>query len=453
MNIVRKDLDKNNTIITVGVAKADYAEAVEKQLRDYRKKASIPGFRPGNVPLGLVKKMFGKQVQADEINKLISDHLYNYINENKIQILGEPLPNISEQAEIDFDQQENFEFKFDLGLAPEFDVEISSKDKVPYYQIAVSDEMVQNQVKSYTGRYGKYEQEETVEEKDMVKGEVLELKDGKVNEDGRKLSDAVLTPAYFKNDEQKALFVGAAKGATIIFNPAKAFDNEVVELSSFFKISKEEAQDIDADFQFKIEGITRYYDSEVNQELFDKVYGEGVVNSEEEFIERIKASIKETLDADSDYKFGIDAREMLIEKYKGLSFPDEFLKRWLLSSNKNLTPEALEEDYPKMIESLVWQLVSDKIGKANDMKVETTDVEEHAKKIARSQFAQYGMIGMDEEIISNYAKDMLKKEETAKSIIERVAEEKILAVVKEKVKLEVKSITVEEFNKLFETAK
>ena len=449
MNIVRKDIDQSNAIITLRVEKADYTEKVEKTLRDYRKKANIPGFRPGMVPVGLVKKMYGKAVLAEEINKIVSDELFKYIRENNVNMLGEPMPNETEQKEIDFNTQEDFEFVFDLGLAPEFDVEVTGKDKVKYYNVAVSDEMIENQVKSYTARYGKYVQEETVEEKDMLKGEMLELADGKVNESGIKLSDAVLTPAYIKDEATKAVFVNAKKGDVITINPAKVFD-DAAEISSLLKISKDEAKNITSDFQFKIEGITRYHESDIDQDLFDKVYGEGVVTSEEEFKAKIKANIQESLQGDSDYKFGVDAREMLLAKYDNLVFPDAFLKRWVLATNENLTVETLEADYSKMIADLKWQLIKDKIAKANDTKIETADIEEYAKKITKAQFAQYGMVGMDDELVANYAKDMLKKEETLKGIIEKVAEDKVFDVVKTKVKLETKEISIEDFNKMFE---
>jgi len=448
MNIVRKDLDQNNAIVTLRIEKVDYAEKVDKMLRDYRKKANIPGFRPGMVPAGLVKKMYGKAVLAEEINKLVSDSLYNYIRENNINILGEPLPNETEQQQIDFDNNEDFEFVFDLGIAPEFEVELTKKDKVKFYTIAVSDEMIENQVKSYTGRYGKYIQEEVVEEKDMLKGELLELANGKVNESGIKVQDAALTASYMK-DAQKALFVGAKKGDVITFNPTIAFENEA-EISSLLKISKDEAKTITSDFQLKIESITRYHESAIDQEMFDKVYGEGVVKSEEEFRAKIKENIQDSLVSDSEYKFGVDAQEMLVAKFDNLIFPDKFLKRWVLSSNENLTPETLEEDYSKMIADLKWHLIKDKLAKSSDIKVEAADVEEYAKKIAKAQFAQYGMIGMDDEIIANYAKDMMKKEDTLKNMIDKVAEEKVFTAVKEAVKLDNKEVSIEEFNKMFE---
>ena len=448
MNIVRKDLDQNNATLTLSIEKVDYAEKVDKTLRDYRKKANIPGFRPGMVPTGLVKKMYGKAVTAEEINKLVSDGLYNYIRENNINILGEPLPSETEQKSIDFETQEVFEFVFDLGLAPEFEVELSKKDKVKFYTITVSDEMIENQVKSYTGRYGKYIQEEVVEEKDMLKGDLLELADGKVNETGLKVKDAALTASYM-SDDQKSLFVGAKKGDVITFNPAAAFENEA-EISSLLKISKDEAKNISSDFQLKIESITRYHESAIDQEMFDKVYGEGVVANEEEFRAKIKENIQENLVADSEYKFGLDAQEVLVAKFDGLSFPDAFLKRWVLSSNENLTAETLEADYSKMIADLKWHLIKDKLAKSSDIKVEAADVEEYAKKVAKAQFAQYGMIGMDDEIVANYAKDMMKKEDTLKNMVDKVAEEKVFAAVKESVKLENKEVSIEEFNKMFE---
>ena len=449
MNIVRKDLDQNNATITLSIEKVDYAEKVDKTLRDYRKKANIPGFRPGMVPVGLVKKMYGKAVLAEEINKLVSDKLSNYIRENNVNILVEPLPNKTEQKEIDFDTQENFEFVFDLGIAPEFEVELTKKDKVKFYNIAVSDEMIENQVKSYTGRYGKYVQEDLAEEKDMLKGELLEMANGKVNESGIKVQDATLTAAYMKDDAQKALFVGAKKGDLITFNPAKAFESEV-EISSLLKISKDAAKAIDSDFQLKVEGITRYHESEINQELFDKVYGEGVVKSEEEFRAKIKENIQENLAADSEYKFGVDAQEVLVAKYADITLPEEFLKRWVLASNENYTTETLEEDFPKMIADLKWQLIKGKLIKSSNINVEANDVEEFAKKMAKAQFAQYGMIGMDDEIIANYAKDMMKKEETFKTIVDRVTDQKVFEVIKEAVKLDNKEVSIEDFNKMFE---
>ena len=449
MNIVRKDLDQNNAILTLQIEKADYAEKVAKSLREYSKKANIPGFRPGKIPAGLIQKMYGKAMVAEEINKIVSDELYKYISDNKINLLGEPLPNETEQKVIDFNTQEEFEFLFDIALAPVFEVELSAKDKIDFYSIAVSDEMIENQVKSYTSRYGKYIQEEVVEANDMLKGELLELADGKVNESGIKVTDAVLTPSVMVDEAIKTQFIGAAKGAVIVFNPSKAFENEA-EISTLLKISKDEVKNVNSDFQFTIQGITRYHESEIDQEFFDKIYEPGTVTTEEEFRAKIKTNIEESLISDSDYKFGVDAQKVLLEKYKDLVFPDVFLKRWVLATNKNLTEETLEEDFPKMIEDLKWQLIKDKLVKNFEIKVENEDVEDYAKKITKAQFAQYGMVGMDDELISNYAKDMLKKEETLKGIVDRVVDNKVYNSVKQVVTIKTKNVTIEEFNKFFE---
>ena len=445
MNIVRKDLDSTNAIITLSIVKADYAEKVEKKLRDYRKKANIPGFRPGNVPLGLVQKMYGKAVLAEEINTLVSDGLYDYIKENNIETLGDPLPNETEQKELDFNTQEDFEFVFDIAIAPEFEVELTKKDKIKYYNIEISDEMIDNQIKSYTGRFGKYIQTDVAEPKDMLKGMLVEMKD-----DGIMVEDAVMTPEYVKDEAQKALFDKVKKDDIVTFNPRVAFDNDA-EISSLLKLSKEEAKDITSDFQFTIQSITRYTEAEIDQELFDKVYGEGVVTSEEAFRAKVKENIQENLIADSNYKFGIDARQALVEKYNNLVFPDAFLKRWLLTKDEKMTGEQIETDFPLMLNDLRWELIKSKITKKGEIKIEYPDIEEQAKKFAKAQFAQYGMVGLGDEIYDNYAQDMLKKEDMVRRVYDSALEERVMAYIKDAVKLDEKSVSMDEFNKMFET--
>jgi trigger factor len=449
MNIVKKDLDQNNAVVTLHVEKTDYAENVEKNLRDLRKKANIPGFRPGMVPMSLLKKMYGKSVMVDEINKLVSEKLYDYIRENDLNILGDPLPNETEQPEIDFNAQEEFDFVFDIGLAPDFEMDLSKDIKINYYNIAVTDQMIEDQIKGYQQRFGRYEQEETVEEKDMLRGDVIELENGEEKKNGLQVLDAMLTPAYIADPEQKTLFLNAKKGDEITFNPAKAFGNET-ELASFLKISKEQAKEITSDFRFKINSITRYFESEINQELFDKVFGENTVSNEQEFRDKIKEIIADNLKENSDYRFGIDAKKSLVEKFKDLTYPDAFLKRWLLNSNKNLTSEQIDSDYPKMIEDLTWQLIKEKLIKKYEIKVNEEDVENYAKEFAKAQLAQYGISGTNDDIIANYAKSLLEKEETLRNFVERAGDNKVIAIIREAVDIQVKEIDAEEFDKLFE---
>lgn len=449
MDITKKELDQTSAVVTIHVDKADYAEKVDKTLRDYRKKANMPGFRPGMVPLNLVKKLYGKAVQAEEINKLVSESLFDYIKKNNINVLGEPLPNETEQPEIDFDTQESFDFVFDIAIAPEFEISLTQKDKVNYYNIAVTDEMVDEQVKSYAGRYGQYVEGDTVEEKDMVKGELLEMENGAVKEGGLHVENAILTPGYMKDEESKKLFIGAKKGDVVVFNPKKAFE-AAAELASLLKISKEEAEKFEAGCQITIGSITRYQEAEVNQELFDKVYGEGAVKSEEEFRNKVKEDLQQSWKGDSNYKFTLDVRDMLLKKMADVTFPDAFLKRWLLSANKDLTEEKLEGDYPKIIDDLKWHLAKEKLAKAYDVKVESSDVDAYAREMARAQFAQYGMMGMEDDLLDRYAKEMLKKEDTVKNIVDKVAEVKVVEAVKAVVKVTEKEVSLDEFSKLFE---
>lgn len=450
MNVVLKNIDAVNAIVTITISKDDYAEKVEKKLKEYRKKANIPGFRPGMTPMNLVKKMYGKGILAEEVNQLISDTLYNHIKENNLNILGEPLPNETEQKPVNFDSEEDFEFVFDLAIAPELDINLTSKDKVVYYDITVNEEMVNNQIKSYTSRFGSYEQTDEVAENDVIKGQLLELNaDKKVNEAGIKVADAVLSPVHIKDAKQKKAFVGAKKGDVITFNPQKAMENEA-DLASFLKISKDAVKDVTADFSFEIQQITRYNESPVDQSLFDKVFGEGKVKDEKEFRALITEGVKGSYVSDSDYKFGIDAKEVLVKKLDKVVFPEAFLKRWVLAANENLTAETVEKEFDLMLNDLKWYLIKNQLAKANACKVEKEDIEAFARKMAKIQFAQYGMLNVPEDILANYAQDMLKKEETVKNMVEKVLEEKVLEVVKASVKLDKKAISYEDFNKMFE---
>lgn len=447
MNVIRKDLDQNNVRLMIQVEKTDYEEKVEKSLKDYKKKVNMPGFRPGMVPLNLLRKLYGKAILAEELENIASDSLVNYIKENNLNILGDPIANESEMKAFDFDNQEEFEFVFDLGLAPDFDIELTKEDRVSFYDIEVSDEMIDKQVKSYLSNFGHYDEEEDVQEKDMLKGDLLEMNEGKVLEDGRKVEDAVFTVDSMVDEEQKSLFLGAKKGDKVVFNPKKAFNDET-ELGYVLKIPKEEAKEIESDFQMEIKSITRFHEAEINQDLFDKIFGEGVVTSEEEFRNKIKENILLNLEEESNYKFLLDVRKYVIEKLKDLEFPDDFLKRWLKETKKEMTDEKIETEYPKMIEELKWQLAKDKIAEKEDIKIESNDVNEYAKKVARAQFAQYGMVGLSDDIVANYANELMKSEENVRNYVNRAVEEKVLDVIKNKITLENKKISMDEFEQL-----
>nr|WP_129732046.1 trigger factor [Parabacteroides goldsteinii] len=450
MNVSLKNIDAVSGIVKLEIVKADYAEQVEKSLRNFRQKANVPGFRKGMVPMGMVKKMYGKHVLAEEVNKLVSDKLYNYIHESKLNILGEPMPNESEQQPINFDTQEDFEFCFDVAIAPEINIELSKNDKLPYYQVDIDEEMMGQQVDAYTSNFGTYDKVDEVEEKDMVKGTVAELENGSPKEGGIVVEDAVLMPAYMKDEAEKAKFVGAKVNSVIIFNPNKAYEGAEAEIASFLKVDKEAVAGITGDFSFEITEITRHKKAELNQELFDKVFGEGVVNSEEEFKNKIKEALTDQFTPQSDYKFLLDAREVLVQKAGELKFADDMLKRWLVAANENTTAEKVEEDFPKIIEDLKYQLIKENLVKTNNLKVEDADIENFAKRVAQAQFAQYGMLSVPEDVLANYAKDMLKNKQTLQNIIDRAVEEKLAAWLKGQVELDVKEVSADEFNKLFE---
>ena len=451
MNVSLQNIDKVSALLTVKLEKADYQPQVDKSLKNIRQKAQVPGFRPGMVPMSLVKKMYGKSVIADEVNKLLSEKVYEYIKENNVNILGEPMPNEEKQPDIDFDTMEEFEFVFDIALAPEFKAEVSSQDKVDYYTIEVTDEMVENQIKAYTQRNGKYEQVEAYEENDMLKGLLAELdEEGNTKEGGIQVEGAVMMPSYMKNDEQKAIFANSKVNDVLVFNPDAAYEGNAVEIASLLKIDKEAAAEVKSNFSFQVEEVTRFVNGELNQELFDQVFGKDAVKTEEEFRAKVKESIAAQFVADSDYKFLIDVRKVLADKVGKLEFPDALLKRVMLMNNKDKGEEFVNENYDKSIEELTWHLIKEQLVKENDIKVEQDDVINMAKEATKAQFAQYGMLTIPDDILENYAKEMLKKKESIDGLVNRVVETKLAAALKGKVTLENKTVSMEEFNKMFE---
>ena len=384
------------------------------------------------------------------MNKLISENLFKYIRENDLHVLGEPMPNETEQKPLDFDHSEDFEFCFDLALAPEIHIELSKNDQLPYYKVKVDEEMINTQVDSYRANFGSYVDGEAVEEKDMVKGTVAELENGTPKEGGIVVENAVLMPMYIKNEEEKAKFIGANVNSVVVFNPNKAYEGAEAEIASFLRIEKEKVAELTGDFSFEVKTISRHQAAEMNQELFDKVFGENVVTSEEEFKQKIEDALLEQFMPQSDFKFLMDIRDMLVERAGELKFDDALLKRWLLASNSKNIPEQLEKDYPQVVKDLTYQLIKDALVRQNDLKVTPADVDSFAKRVAKAQFAQYGMLSIPEDVLDNYAKEMLKNAQTAENIANRAIEEQLAAWLKEQVTLDEKEVSADEFTKLFE---
>ncbi len=451
MNVSLTNVDSVNAILQITVAKADYQEKLDNALKTFRKKANIPGFRPGTVPMGMVKKMYGKSVLAEEINKLVGENLYNYIQENKLNVLGEPLPNEEKQQPIDFSVEGDYDFFFDLALAPEMKLALSKKDKITYYAIEVNEELVEKQIDSYKANYGKYDKvEEGAKETDLIRGKISELEDGKVKEGGIFVEDGIVMPSYMKDETEQAKFVGAKAGDVIVFNPGKAYDGNEAEISSMLHIEKNAVEAIAPEFQFAITEITRYKEAELDQDLFNKVFGEGVITTEADFREKVKETISDQFAPDSDYKFLLDAKELLEKKVGDLQFPDAFLKRWLIASGEERTAESVENDYPKILADLRFHLIKEQIAKDFDVKIENEDMKIIAMQAARAQFAQYGMMNLPEEMVENYANDMLKNKDNARNLLDRAMENKIIDVLKTKLGVEEKVISLDEFRKFFE---
>jgi len=449
MNISLMNNDAVSGIVKMVVGKEDYANEVDKQLRKYRQSANIPGFRKGMAPLGMIRKMYGKYLIAEEVNKCVSENLIKYIRENDIRIIGDPLPNETEQKTIDFDVQETFEFFFDIALSPQIDVKLNKRDKLIYHKIIIDDAMVERQIDSYRKNYGSYDPADEIEEADLVKGVLAELNDDKTPKEGGILViDAVLMVKYFKGKKEQSKFLGAKLNDVVIFNPGKAYKGAAAEIASLLKIDKDRAADVKSDFRFEVKEITRHREAGIDQDLFDKIFGPGAVTSEAEFNEKVKQSLDEQMKPDSDYLFRKDMRALFIRKAGDVAFADDILKRWLLAVNKENTPEKVEEDYPKAVEELKYHLVQDQIIRDNDLQTGQADVENIARQVARAQFAQYGMLSVPDDVLDNYTKDMLKRKETLENIAERAKQDKVVAWVKEHVKVETDEISYEDFAKI-----
>lgn len=453
MNITFENPDKINGLMTIVVEEADYNDKVTKQLKDYRKRANVPGFRPGQAPMGMIKRQFGTAVKVDEINKLLGESLQKYIQDNKIEMLGQPLAD--EDAEpVDLEKPAPYTFKFKIAVAPEFDVKLTGRDKVPYYDITVDDKLIDQQVDMFASRAGHYDKADQydAEQRDMLKGDLRELdENGNTLEGGVTVEGAMLMPQYFKDEDQKKLFEGAKPGDIITWNPAKAYEDNETQLASLLNVEKDDVKNHKGNFSFQVTEVQRFVKAEVNADLWEGIYGkESGIKDEKGFREAIAKGLKDQLVGDSDYKFLQDLRQHVEKKVGKLTFPEELLKRIMKENNKDKGDEFVEKNFNDSLKELAWHLAKEKLAEAQNIKVDDKDVQNTAKMMARAQFAQYGMDNVPEEYVDKYAQDMLKKREYVDSVVESALDKKLTDAYKDIVKLDHKEISVDDFNKMMQ---
>lgn len=449
MNITKTQNDDLNAVIKIQLSKEDYANRVENVLKDYQKKVVIDGFRKGKTPMGIVKKIYGKAILLEEINKVLGDALNNYIKENDLHILGEPLPSETEQKDLNL-EDENFEFAYDIALSPEVNVKLSKREKVPYYVIKADDEMIGKQIESICKNSGEMIPVEEVEGSEYLKGELIELDEtGKAKENGVRNEEASFSLMYMKDEEAAAAFKGAKKGQEVKFNAVNAFPNKT-DFANMLGVSKEVAEKVNPEFCFIISEIKRYVDAEVNQELFDKVYGKDVIKSVEEFRDRVKTDIENQLKGHSDYRFTIDAREKVLKKNEEVALPEAFLKRWILAVNKDMKAEDVEKDFEGYRDEFKWQVLKSAIIREFGLKIEEEDLKAVAREVAAAQLQQYGLYGLSDEQLDGFAVKLLQDEKQRQHLYERAVDNKVFAAIKENVKTEEEEISMADFEKLFQ---
>lgn len=443
------DYSKLNDVtgeITMVVEESDYAEKVKKQLKEIGKKHAEPGFRPGKVPAGLIAKKYGNAVKYDEINKLVGDAIFNYIKENNINVLGNPIP---DKANAINDDATEFTLKFKVGVAPEFEVKADKDVTIPYYNIEVTDEMIDRQDDSLRRRMGKQQPGEEVDATALVKGVITELnEDGSVKEDGVVVENGIVGPAYFKSDSQRQLFLGKKVGDTVVFNPAETCEANPTELSSMLNLPKEEAENHKGDFSFDIKEIIVLKPAELNEEFFKETFGDNV-KTVEEYRDAVRKMIETSLKGDQNYRFSVDAKKVLLDNVGDLQLPDEILKEFLISQNETLNADNIDTEYAGIRNQLIWDLTKDKLANQLEVKVEEDDLLNTARLLARNQFAQYGMANVPEDAVEHYAGEILKDEKARNSVYNQTAEMKLFSKLMEVVNLDTKQVSVDEFNKLF----
>ena len=451
MKIAFDCADKINGLLTMTIEQADYQEKVEKTLKEYRKKAQVPGFRPGMVPMGMIKKQYGTAVKVDEVNRLLGEKLYEYIRENKIQMLGDPLPNTEKQVAQDFEKEGDLTFVFDIAVAPEFEAKLSGKDKIAYYTIDVDDKLIGQQVEMYQSQAGEFVKADVFSGNDTITGDLRQLdENGNTLEGGITTESGMVMPAYIKEESQKKLFDGCKTGDIITFNPKKAYPDNDAEVAALLKVKKEDVADLTADFSFQVTEIRHFQPAEVNQALFDRVFGEGNVKDEKEFREKIAEQLKAQFVGSSDYKFMLDVREHLEKKVGKLEFPEALLKRIMLNNNKDKGEDFVEKNFEASINELKWHLIKEQIVAAQKIEIKDEDLKAVAKNAMRAQFAQYGMSNVPDDVLENYAEEQLKKRENIDNFVDRAIDLKLTEVLKNVVKLDEKAISLDDFNKLLE---
>jgi trigger factor len=452
MNIQFESADKVNGVMTITVEKADYQEQVDKKLKDYRKKAQVPGFRPGMVPMGLIKRQYGMAVKVDEVNRILGEKLYEYIRENKIQMLGEPLPNEQQQPQ-DLEGDGPFTFIFDIAVAPEMNASLSADDTVDYYDITVDDKLVDEQVEMFQSQAGDFVEVQEWSGNDTLKGDLRQLDaEGNTLEGGITTEGGVIMPSYIKGEDEKKKFDGAKPGDIIIFNPKKAYPGNDAEVAALLKIDKEKVKDLESDFSFQLTEIRHFQPHAIDQELFDRIFGEGAVSSEQEFRQKIADGIKGQLVVNSDFRFLRDVRTYMEKKVGDVAFPEELLKRFMKNNNKDKGEDFVEKNFDGSLKELKWHLIKEQLVNQTSIKVEDDDLKQVAKAAVRQQFAQYGMNNVPDDVLENYAEEQLKKKDNIEGYVERAIDVKLMQALKGIVKLNKKPISLDDFNKLDQPA-
>lgn len=449
MNVSMEKIDNVSARIIVSVVENDYQEKVTKEIKQIGRTHTIPGFRKGHVPFGELNRRFGKQIASDVINQEVYEAVSNYIRDNKLGILGEPLP--VEVQELDLKNQKDYTFQYEIGLAPEININLDKNTHIPFYPIQISQEMIDEQDKNFRERFGSQVPGEEVDAKALVKGSIMELnEDGSIKdgEDAIQVTSGIVAPMYFKLKEESDKFIGKKVGDKVVFNPYNTCEGNVAELASMLQVDKDKAGNIKGNFEFSIAEIIVVKPADLNQEYFDGLFGKDKVTSEDAYFAEIKKMISSQISGNSDMLFRIQTEKQLVEQYGNVELPETFLKKWLIARNDGFTAETIDAEFEKMIPSLKWQLIKERIAAAAEIKIEEADVMAHAKALAANQFAQYGMTNMDDDTLTDYAKRILADKNYRPRIIEEVGDIKLFDAIKEKVTLDVKEISLEEFKEI-----